>query len=91
MGKRLSLMISGQVQGVSFRVKTIKRARGLKLTGFVMNTDDGRVRIVAEGKEKKLELLKEWALIGARYAKVQGVKHKYSDSTDEFDNFIVKK
>jgi len=91
MDKRLSLMISGQVQGVSYRMETIKKARKFKLTGFVKNTEDDRVRIIAEGKEKNLELLKEWALLGSKYAKVEAVKFKYSDPTNEFENFTVKK
>ena len=91
MDKRLSLMISGRVQGVSYRMETIKKARELKLTGFVKNTEDKRVRIIAEGKEKNLELLKDWAMAGSRNAKVEKVKFKYSDAIGEFDNFAVKK
>ena len=59
--------------------------------GFVKNTDDGRVRIIAEGKEKKLALLRDWATSGSQNAKVEAVKHKYADPTGEFDNFTVKK
>src|SRR5690606_10487850 len=40
---------SGQVQGVGFRMRVQRLALGVRVTGYVMNLPDGRVRLVAEG------------------------------------------
>jgi len=46
---------SGRVQGVGFRYTARSVARGFRVTGFVMNLDDGRVRLVAEGEGPELD------------------------------------
>jgi acylphosphatase len=45
---------SGRVQGVGFRYYCMEAARHLKLTGYVMNRDDGDVEIEVFGAEEKL-------------------------------------
>ncbi len=90
MKKRLSLLINGKVQGVFFRASVSRAARKLGLVGFVQNLDDGRVRIVAEGSEKKLDKLVIWAKEGPSYAKVRDIKAKYSDPIEEFKSFEVR-
>jgi acylphosphatase len=60
--KRLQIFVSGRVQGVFFRVYTQKFARELTdVTGYVRNLRDGRVEIFAEGSEKSLSKLEDWA------------------------------
>jgi len=54
MDKRLTFMVAGKIQGVFFRVNTVKLAQKLGLTGFVQNLSSGQVKIVAEGPEEKL-------------------------------------
>ena len=88
--RRLSLLIKGKVQGVFYRATAARIARRLGLDGFVQNLSDGRVRIVAEGSEKKLERLKDWAGKGTKYAQVESIKLKYSESTKEFGSFEVR-
>jgi len=88
--KRLSLLVKGRVQGVFFRVTALRIARRLGLVGYVQNLDDGRVRIVAEGSEKALDRLKEWARDGSKYARVRSLKLKYSEPTGEFGSFEIR-
>lgn len=45
--------ISGHVQGVGFRYKTVQIAKGFEVTGMVENLADGRVHLVAEGDEEE--------------------------------------
>jgi acylphosphatase len=42
---------SGRVQGVGFRATVVAMARDHPVTGWVKNLDDGRVQLLAEGKE----------------------------------------
>ncbi|KAK3175132.1 hypothetical protein OEA41_002378 [Lepraria neglecta] len=47
--QRISFKIHGRVQGVNFRSFAVKKAEGLKLTGYVTNTSDGKVSGEAQG------------------------------------------
>jgi len=44
---------SGRVQGVGFRYTTLQVAKGFEVTGYVKNLPDGRVELVAEGREEE--------------------------------------
>ncbi len=46
---RLTILVSGRVQGVGFRWWTAQQAVALGLTGRASNLEDGRVEVVAEG------------------------------------------
>jgi len=60
---RLTIWVSGRVQGVGFRWWTRSRALELGLSGSAGNLVDGRVEVVAEGPRDRcvalLELLSE--------------------------------
>ena len=91
MKKQIILHIYGQVQGVSFRYSTQKKAEELNLAGWVRNEQDGSVEIVAEGEEKKLDKLIEWCKSGESIpTKIDRVEVKWSDASKEFDNFSIK-
>jgi len=47
-------LVFGKVQGVGFRAYTQRLARGLGLTGWVRNLDDGRVEVLVLGEKNKL-------------------------------------
>lgn len=65
--------VSGVVQGVGFRVATLRRAKALGVTGWVRNTLDGRVECVGEGTQAALEGLAEFLAVGPPGAIVTGV------------------
>lgn len=54
---RMTVVVSGRVQGVGFRWWTRSQALALGLRGFARNTDDGKVEIVAEGSRVACERL----------------------------------
>ena len=54
--KCIHVFYSGYVQGVGFRYTVRNTASGLGLTGWVRNLPDGRVELVCEGEEKKLNI-----------------------------------
>ncbi len=64
MSKGMHILISGTVQGVFFRQKTLEQAQGLSITGWVRNLIDGRVEVEAYGDNAALQKLWQWLHIG---------------------------
>jgi len=89
--KRVSARITGRVQGVGFRNFTQRQARTLGVTGWVRNETDGSVRLEAEGPHEQLADLVEAIHDGPRLAQVEDVKTEWSDATDDFDVFRVRR
>jgi acylphosphatase len=85
--KRLTATVYGLVQGVFFRRNTKDYALNLGLTGYAENLKDRSVKVVAEGDESKLKELLAWLHKGPKSAKVERVKHDYSEATGEFKTF----
>ncbi len=79
MLKKVHLLIFGKVQGVFYRIETKKRADELGLSGWVRNTSDGGVEIVARGEEKSLRKLIDWCRSGPERAVVERVDVVWMD------------
>ncbi|CAD7774999.1 Acylphosphatase [Candidatus Methanoperedenaceae archaeon GB50] len=86
--KRLTLTVSGDVQRAGYRDRVIELGRNLGLSGYASNLADGRVRVVAEGKEEKLELLREYADIRNALINVERIESSFSEATGEFSGFF---
>lgn len=67
-------LVSGRVQGVSFRAATRQRARELGIDGHARNLDDGRVEVVASASEGLLAQLESFLWRGPMYARVDAVE-----------------
>ncbi|KAK5205583.1 hypothetical protein LTR72_010388 [Exophiala xenobiotica] len=76
MSKRISFKVAGTVQGVGFRDFTQRKATSYGLTGFVKNTEDGRVAGEAQGSDDGLKKLKADLNDGPRSAHVVKVEVK---------------
>ena len=50
-----TVQFSGMVQGVGFRYQTERVAQAFDVTGYVRNTPDGRVEVVAEGQPGEVQ------------------------------------
>jgi acylphosphatase len=87
---RLSLTISGRVQGVGFRATAYDEARSLGLAGWVRNMPSGEVEIVAEGKRENLEMLLAWAYSGPPGAHVVHLQEEWASPTGEFADFRIR-
>lgn len=70
MTTRVRVAVHGFVQGVGFRVATLRRARSLGVAGFVRNRPDGSVEAVFEGRDDAVAALVEWCRRGPRGARV---------------------
>ncbi len=88
--KRWHLLVSGKVQGVSYRAATEQKALELGLKGMVRNLPDGRVEIIAEGPEDNLRTLKDWCFEGPDLAMVEDVSTETQTPTGEFTKFRVQ-
>lgn len=53
--ERRTVVYSGRVQGVGFRMTVLQRSRGFAVSGYVRNLDDGRVELVVEGVVDQIE------------------------------------
>jgi acylphosphatase len=66
-------LIKGRVQGVGFRWFVHREAAALNLRGWVRNTEDGHVEVVAAGDEKDLAELTKAIHQGSRGSRVDAV------------------
>lgn len=90
MSARVHLLISGDVQGVFFRASTRKFASELGVTGWVRNTPEGMVEVVAEGRKPLLDRLVEHCKKGPDGARVDEMEIEWGRPTGEFNVFSVR-
>jgi acylphosphatase len=88
--KRVTIRVRGRVQGVGFRYFAREAANALKLTGFVRNTSDGDVEVVAEGNEGLLARFVGLLRQGPPSAVVTDMDVSWQDWTGAFDRFYVR-
>jgi acylphosphatase len=70
----IHIEVSGHVQGVGFRWFVAKKARELRLAGWVKNRSDGKVEVAAAGDAPSLELLEAAVVAGPPGAEVEHVQ-----------------
>lgn len=88
--KRVHIKVEGHVQGVGFRQFVFKTAVNLDLTGWVRNTFEGDVEVVAEGEPAVLDNLISALHKGPRMAYVTNVKFAFQPANGEFPDFRVR-
>jgi len=71
--ERAHVLVSGRVQGVSFRDATRSQAEQLGLSGWVRNTQEGRVEAVFEGDADTVRQMIDWCESGPSSADVEDV------------------
>ena len=84
------LLIKGKVQGVFYRKTSKEIANEKGITGWVRNTDDGDVEIIASGSEAALQDYINWCHTGPSRAVVKEVKVT-SIANENFTTFEVKR
>ena len=89
MKSRLHIVVHGYVQGVFFRANTQELANRLGLTGWVRNSSNGSVEILAEGEKEKLDELLRWCQRGPSGALVEKVESEWLEFRAEFNVFSV--
>ena len=77
-------LIKGRVQGVGFRWYVHREAGALNLRGWVRNTEDGHVEVLAAGEPEDLTMLRTALDRGLRGSRVDAViEHLLNDSEDK--------
>lgn len=77
----LHFLIEGRVQGVGFRWFVHREASELELRGWVRNTEDGAVEVVAAGSAEELAELRQSLRRGPRGSRVDRlIEHHLNDS-----------
>ena len=90
MRARLHGVVSGRVQGVSYRYFAVTWAAALSLSGWVRNLADGRVEVAAEGEKENLERFAERLREGPRMAVVDGLDLRWEDPSGESGRFRIE-
>ena len=88
--ERVRIIISGCVQGIFFRAFVREKALQLGLTGYVRNTEEGKVEILIEGHKAKIDKLIENCKQGPPGASVEKVEVKKELYKAEFKEFRIK-
>jgi acylphosphatase len=70
---RRRVLISGRVQGVSFRYLCQQEATEQGVAGWVRNLGDGRVEAVFEGTAEQVDRMVEWMHEGPRLASIADI------------------
>jgi acylphosphatase len=79
--KTIRIYISGLVQGVFFRKFLEDKANELNVRGFCRNLEDGKIEVVAEGRDENVNEMLEACKKGSPQAdvkdiQVQDLKHQ---------------
>jgi acylphosphatase len=72
--RRVLAIVSGRVQGVSYRASTAAEAHRRGITGWVKNRSDGYVELEAEGLDDEIVALLAWCEHGPPGARVTKVE-----------------
>lgn len=67
------LIVKGRVQGVFYRATAKDMADQMGVSGWVRNTEEGDVEVVAAGSEDQLQRFIDWCKKGPRKAIVTDV------------------
>ena len=88
---RATILVSGKVQGVFFRVSAMGEAQRLGLVGTVQNLPDGLVEAVVEGSEEHLDEFAAWCRQGPPGARIEDVFVRKGPAKGEFRTFTIER
>jgi acylphosphatase len=88
----LHFLVCGRVQGVGFRWYVHREAARLDLRGWVRNTEEGEVEVVASGPAEDLAALRHSLRSGPRGCRVDNLVEHYLDESEAegLDRFRVE-
>lgn len=82
-------LVSGRVQGVSFRAYTRAQAVALGLRGFARNLADGRVEVLVVGDAVAVDQLDDGLWSGSPLARVDDVVRSEADAAAAGEGFPI--
>lgn len=90
MRAHVSIILSGQVQGVNLRSMVKVRAITLNVVGSVKNLPDGTVRIEAEGERETLEQFMRWLNSHPASLRFDTIEDYWSEPRGTFSSFAIE-
>ena len=84
------IVVEGRVQGIGFRNYVQRKAALLGLNGYVMNMNDGKVRVRAEGAREQIEELARDLSKGPPLAHVDRIDVSWRPPTRRFASFSIR-
>jgi acylphosphatase len=82
-------VISGKVQGVSYRVSLRQRAMHGRVDGWVKNRPDGSVETVLQGEVDDVQKVLDWAEVGPPGARVDRVETELLNAHPDLYGFRI--
>jgi len=86
---RVRVLLGGRVQGVAYRYFAERYASRLDVSGWVRNLPDGRVEVLAEGPEARIQTFLARLKEGPRLAQVDSFEVRREPATGEFRGFRI--
>ena len=86
--KEIECVVSGKVTGVMYRDFVQRKARSMWLTGTVENIK-GKVKIVAQGPEEKLQNFMVYLHKGPFGARVRDVSISWREPVESYKDFVI--
>lgn len=83
------IFISGFVQGIGFRHFIRSKAESLSLSGWVKNLPDGRVEVLFQGPEEKIEKAIKECNKGPFLSEVKDIVVEWEDSKVVYKDFEI--
>ncbi len=84
------LKITGKVQGVGFRYFAYQKANEIGINGWVKNSRDGGVLIIAQGDEIDINTFIDYLQIGPTRARVDNISKYKMQTLSKFEKFVIK-
>ncbi|HEX4020469.1 MAG TPA: acylphosphatase [Acidobacteriaceae bacterium] len=75
-------IVKGRVQGVGFRWYVMREASALAMHGWVRNSSDGYVEVLASGTSEQQDALLAILQRGSRGSRVDAIEQQDSPETD---------
>ncbi|MDP2925851.1 MAG: acylphosphatase [Nanoarchaeota archaeon] len=72
--KTLRVYISGTVQGVLFKKYLEEEGNKLRVRGYIRETSNGRMEVVIEGLNDKVDKMLEICRVGTKHAQIRNVE-----------------
>lgn len=82
------LLIKGKVQGVFYRASAKEAAEKLGISGWIRNTEEGAVEVLASGTEALVQEFIRWCWQGPARAEVKQVVIQDMDD-EQFTGFKI--
>ncbi len=88
--KKFEILVSGRVQGVGFRYYTLQRAIAHGIKGYVQNTFEGKVKIVAIAENTIVENFLQDIQRGPRMSIVENLDIVELVTTRNYKDFRIQ-